>query len=209
MSSEVPPSPGPSPAGPPVGESDRADMVRLVAGHDAALNDLMERHAPSVFRFLCRMLASEDDADDLTQETFVRVYQNRTSFRADACFSTWLFTIAANLARNHLRWRERHPNVALEAKPDEDTPSLRDTLSDGRLSAPEAMEAAERVDAIRSAVAELPEELRTPLVLAEYEDQSQKEIAQILSCSVKAVETRIYRARQQLRTSLRRFLGKT
>lgn len=181
-------------------------MARLVAGHDAALNDLMERHAPSVFRFLCRMLANEDDANDLAQETFVRVYQHRTSFRPDACFSTWLYTIAANLARNHLRWRERHPNVALEAAPDEDTPSLRDTLADGRLTAPETMEAEERVNAIRAAVAELPEELRTPLVLAEYEDRSQKEIAAILSCSVKAVETRIYRARQLLRVCLKRFL---
>lgn len=206
MTSDVHPSSDSSASELATDETDHADMVRLVAGHDAALNDLMERHAPGVFRFLCRMLANEDDANDLAQETFVRVYQHRTSFRPDAFFSTWLYTIAANLARNHLRWRERHPNVALEAAPDEDTPSLRDTLADGRLTAPETMEAEERVNAIRAAVAELPEELRTPLVLAEYEDRPQKEIAVILSCSVKAVETRIYRARQQLRARLKRFL---
>ncbi len=95
---------------------DRADMVRLAAGHDAALNDLMERHAAPVFRFLCRMLNNEDDANDLAQETFARVFQSPHKFRATEKFSTWLFTIAANLARNQIRWRGRHPNVSLDAE---------------------------------------------------------------------------------------------
>jgi len=88
---------------------DRSDMERLAAGQDAALNDLMERHATPVFHFLCRMVGNEDDANDLAQETFVRVFRARASFRAGEKFSTWLFTIAANLARNHFRWRSRHP----------------------------------------------------------------------------------------------------
>ena len=91
-------------------------MERLAAGHDAALNDLMERHATPVFHFLCRMVGNEDDANDLAQETFVRVFRARASFRPGEKFSTWLFTIAANLARNHFRWRSRHPNVSLEAE---------------------------------------------------------------------------------------------
>ena len=62
---------------------DQADMARLAAGHDAALNDLMERHAMSVFHFLCRMLGNEDDANDLAQETFARVFRSRDSFRAE------------------------------------------------------------------------------------------------------------------------------
>ena len=60
---------------------DRADMARLVGGHDAALNDLMDRHAPAVYRFLCRMLGNEDDANDLAQDTFVRVYRARESYK--------------------------------------------------------------------------------------------------------------------------------
>ena len=202
------PSADASPSRPLTDEADSADMARLTDGHDAALNDLMERHAASLFRFLCRMLGNEEDANDLAQETFVRVYRNRDRFRQGQRFSTWLYTIAANLARNHLRWRERHPNVALDAAADDESPPLRDTLPDGGPDAPGQMEATERVDAIRAAVAELPEELRAPLLLAEYEERSQKEIAVVLSCSVKAVETRIYRARQQLRARLGRFLGK-
>ena len=99
----------------PADARDRADMERLAAGQDAALNDLMERHATPVFHFLCRMVGNKDDANDLAQETFVRVFRARASFRPSEKFSTWLFTIAANLARNHFRWRSRHPNVALEA----------------------------------------------------------------------------------------------
>ncbi len=90
---------------------DRADMERLATGQDAALNDLMERHATPVFHFLCRRVGNEDDANDLAQETFVRVFRARASFRSGEKFSTWLYTIAANLARNHFRWQSRHPDV--------------------------------------------------------------------------------------------------
>ena len=107
---------------------DRADMVRLAAGHDAVLNDLMERHATPVFHFLCRMLGNEDDANDLSQETFVRVFRARASFKSSERFSTWLYTIAANLARNQFRWRARHPNVSLDAMTDADDQPLSATL---------------------------------------------------------------------------------
>src|SRR5271170_2665088 len=106
--------PSPEDSGWQADARDRADMEKLQAGHDAVLNDLMERHATPVFHFLCRMVGSEDDANDLAQETFVRVFKSRDSFRTNEKFSTWLFTIAANLARNHFRWRSRHPAISLE-----------------------------------------------------------------------------------------------
>jgi len=93
--------PSPETSAQPSDARDRADMERLAAGQDAALNDLMERHATRLFHFLCRMVGNEDDANDLAQETFVRVFRARASFRTGEKFSTWLFTIAANLARNH------------------------------------------------------------------------------------------------------------
>ena len=97
---------------------DRTDMARLVKGDGTALNALLERHATPVFHFLCRLLGNEDDANDLAQETFVRVYRARDSYRPAQRFATWLFTIAANLARNQLRWRARHPQVPLSALSD-------------------------------------------------------------------------------------------
>src|SRR5690242_381606 len=107
---------------------DRADMEKLQAGHEAALNDLMERHATPVFHFLCRMVGNEDDANDLAQETFVRVFKSCRNFRTEQKFSTWLFAIAANLARNHFRWRSRHPNLSLDAENPETEQSLGSTL---------------------------------------------------------------------------------
>src|SRR5437660_3359879 len=77
---------------------DRADMERLAAGHDGALDSLMERHAGPVFQFLYRMVNDEAEANDLAQETFVRVYRHRERYDGGK-FTTWLYTIATNLAR--------------------------------------------------------------------------------------------------------------
>jgi RNA polymerase sigma-70 factor (ECF subfamily) len=185
---------------------DQADMARLVAGHDAALNDLMERHATPVFRLLCRMLNNEDDANDLAQETFVRVFQARASFDANKRFSTWLFTIAANLARNQIRWRTRHPNVSLDAETNPGDQPLASTLPATGPSPTEQVLSTERAAAVRAAVRGLPEDMRAAIVLCEWEERSVVEAAAILEATPKAVESRLYRARQLLRERLTKWL---
>jgi RNA polymerase sigma-70 factor (ECF subfamily) len=185
---------------------DRADMVRLAAGHDAALNDLMERHAAPVFRFLCRMLNNEDDANDLAQETFVRVFQSRDRFRASEKFSTWLFTIAANLARNQIRWRSRHPNISLDAETGAAEEPLANVLPAAGAAPNEQALALERRTAVRAAVGGLPEDMREAIVLCEWEEKSVAEAATILEATPKAVESRLYRARQHLREQLKQWL---
>lgn len=185
---------------------DRADMACLAAGHDAALNDLMERHAAPVFHFLCRMLNNEDDANDLAQETFVRVFRARETFRPTEKFSAWLFTIAANLARNQIRWRSRHPNVSLDAETGAAEQSLASTLPSPESAPSEQLLAAERTAAVRAAVNQLPTDLREAIVLCEWEEQSMAEAARILNATPKAVESRCYRARQILRERLKKWL---
>jgi RNA polymerase sigma-70 factor (ECF subfamily) len=185
---------------------DRADMEKLQAGHDAALNDLMERHATPVFHFLCRMVKNEDDANDLAQETFVRVFKSCQSFRAGQKFSNWLFTIAANLARNHFRWRARHPNVSLDAENPETEQSLGSTLPAVGHAPNESALVAERAQAVRCAVGKLPEDLRAAIVLCEWEERSVAEAATILEATPKAVESRLYHARQILRERLKSWL---
>ena len=176
------------------------------ASHDAALNDLMDRHGERLFHYLIRSLQNEGDAADLAQETFVRVYQNRAKFNPHHRFSTWLYTIATNLVKTRYRFRSRHPEVSLDAENDQTGNSFRETMAAHEPTPSECLQADERANAVRRAVAELPEELRTPLLLAEYEERSQAEIGKILGCSAKAVEMRIYRARQQLRASLGKLL---
>jgi RNA polymerase sigma-70 factor (ECF subfamily) len=185
---------------------DRADMERLAAGHDAALNDLMERHAKPVFHFLCRMVGNEDDANDLAQETFVRVFKSAKSFRANEKFSTWLFTIAANLARNHFRWRARHPALSLDAENAETEQSIGSTLPANSPAPSETALAEERDSAVRLAVQKLPEDLRTAIVLCEWEERSLAEAAVIFETTPKAVESRLYRARGILRERLKSWL---
>jgi RNA polymerase sigma-70 factor (ECF subfamily) len=185
---------------------DQADMDRLKTGHDAALNDLMERHATPVFHFLCRRVGNEDDANDLAQETFVRVFKSCHSFRSGEKFSTWLFTIAANLARNHFRWRARHPNFSLEAGNSETEQSLAGTLPSNSPAPNEEALAEERAKAVRFAVQSLPDDLRESIVLCEWEEHTVAEAAAILETTPKAVESRLYRARGFLRERLKSWL---
>ena len=194
-------------ASPEADALDGADMARLVNGHDAALNDLMERHAGPLFGFLHRMLNDEDTARDLAQESFVRVYQHRDRFRPDANFSTWLYTIAANLARNHLRWRSFRQHDSLDAPVSAGSAALGEMLPGTELPPGGALEATERATAVRAAVNGLPDELRESLVLAEWEEKSVAETAAILNLTPKAVETRLYRARKLLRERLTRWIN--
>jgi RNA polymerase sigma-70 factor (ECF subfamily) len=185
---------------------DRADMERLQRGHDAALNALMERHATGVFHFLCRMLASEEDANDLAQETFVRVFRSKSSYRLNQRFASWLFTIAANLARNQIRWRIRHPNVSLNADPEPEQHSLMDTLVSDAPTARDAALATERKVAVRTAVNNLPQDMREAIVLCEWEEMTVADAAAVAKTSPKAMESRLYRARQTLREQLKKWL---
>jgi RNA polymerase sigma-70 factor (ECF subfamily) len=185
---------------------DRADMQRLAGGHDAALNDLMARHARPVFQFLCRMLGNEDDANDLAQETFVRVHQHRASFRPGAKFTTWLYTIAANLARNHHRWVSRHPSISLDAESETTGQSIGDVLPSTEPSPAGAAMAAERAAAVRAAVEQLPADLREVIILCEWQDLSAAEAAASLDTTPKAIDNRLYRARNLLRDRLKKWL---
>jgi RNA polymerase sigma-70 factor (ECF subfamily) len=188
-------------------ESDRRDIARLAAGHDAALNTLMDRHQERLFHYLIRQLQNETEAADLAQETFVRVYENRSKFDHRQKFSTWLYTIATNLSRDRLRWRSRHPHVSIEAQNEQTSHDYRETLPERAPDPREHLEQTERAEIVRRAIAALPDELRTPLILSEYENLSHVEIASILDCTPKAVETRLYRARQELRITLPKVLS--
>jgi len=187
-------------------ERDRADMRRLASGHEAALNDWMERHGPKLFNYLIRCLQNEEDAADVAQEAFVRVYQNRAKFDTRQRFSTWLYAIATNLVKDRYRYRTRHPQVSLDAENEAMGSDFRESLPERGPTPSDTLAAEERAEMVRRAVAALPEDLRVPLLLSEYEELPHAEIGAIMKCSAKAVETRLYRARQQLRASLGKLL---
>lgn len=178
-------------------DADIAAMQRLATGDDLALNSLMERWKDKVAAFLLRMTGNAATATDLTQETFVKLYQSRARYSPAAPFPTYLFRIATNLARNHARWKQRHPTVSIDNEYDHVPESV-----ETQPSPDEQLERSEQMQRVEAALAALPADLREAMLLFTYQDMSYAEIAAAVSCTSKAVETRIYRARQILRTTL-------
>lgn len=176
--------------------SDEADMLALQQGEDLALNRLMTRWQIPLRSFLYRYTHSEHDAMDLAQETFVRIYQHRARYRRGAKFSTWMFQIALNLARDLSRRTKHRANTTPENLPQ----------PTGAVSPDTALVDIEKIAAVREAIAALPTDLREAVLLSEYSGKSHLEIAVIVGASAKAVETRLYRARAALRKTLSRFL---
>ena len=178
---------------------DRAWMARVQAGDEVAFGVLMERWERPVKSVIGRIVLNVSEAEELAQETLVRVWQQREKFREGAEVRPWVFSIAVNLARNRLRWWRRRPEVALEEW-NEDGEGEKGRAGEGE------MERTERALAVREAIAALPLELREAIVLFEFEEMSQAEIAVTVGASVKAVEARVARAREKLRVALRRWV---
>ncbi len=182
------------------GPSDEEWMRRLQTGDDAALAPLMARWEVPVKRFIFRIIGNTAEAEDLAQEVFVRIYTKRASYRLGAKFSTWCFSIAANQAKNRLRWWRRRPVLSLNAWVERGGEATDESRA-GASADGEAVRR-EQIASVQTAVAALPIDLRTAIVLFEYEEQSMGEIAAALGCTAKAVENRLYRARQLLKAAL-------
>jgi len=170
----------------------------LKAGQDQALNALMDRHREGLFRFVLRQVHNEADALELATKTFVRAYFNIGKFRPTAKVATWLYHIALNLCRDHLRSRAyqySRRTVSFDAPAEEgQEPGLLLATERG----PDQKTASRELIALEKAVSELPEELKNAFILTALEGRPQAETAELLGVSLKAVETRVYPARKLL-----------
>lgn len=176
-------------------------MARLQIGEGRALDALMDRWQLQLRRFIYRYLHNDHDALEIAQETFIRIYRNRGKFRAGAKFSTWMFSIALNLCRDRGRWSKSRPVVLLD---EESLAMAADRAPESEGSSPASdLLRSETAAAVRAAVDALPDQLKTAILLCEYEGFSQADAGAVAGCSAKAVETRLYRARQLLRDVLR------
>lgn len=171
-------------------------MARLAAGDELALSVIMNRWQAKVVSYLTRMTGDHAAAVDLAQETFVRLYQNRERYRPAARFSTYLFSISTNLARNHARYKARHPTSPIDHENSFEEPC------DSGPTPVEIAVSVERIRIIHTALAALPVPLRSAILMFVDHDMSYAEIAEVEKCSAKAIETRIYRARQILKEQL-------
>lgn len=185
-----------------------ADLLALQRGDDAALSRLIARWKKPLFAFAWRYLRNTADANDLVAEVFVRLHQQSRRLDADANLSAWLFTILANLCHNHYRWRRRHPGVSLDAPagPDGEGTTIAATLAAEGAGPGRALEKREALDALAAAIETMPHDLKVVLLLHHYERLGYAEIGDIIGCSVRGVETRLYRGRQYLKAELTPFL---
>jgi len=172
-----------------------------------AIFDLYYR---KVFNVIYRLVGDPDDAEDLTQETFVNAYRAYGRFRGDSQVYTWLYRIAVNVCKNRFKQERRASRVRMdsldEPVPGEDGPMQRD-IPDDSLNPYRAVESGELKSVIHRAIQELPPEYRVPIVLRELRELSYAEIAEVMGIPVDTVKTRIFRARGLLRTKLGPYLG--
>lgn len=180
-------------------------MLRVRDGDDDAFGQLVERYSGRVFGFFCRRLGDHQEAEDLTQEVLLRLFRARQRYQPTARFSTWVFHITQNVARNALRFRRRHPSVRLNDAADGD--DLLDVLLSGTVDAPSRpLERAELASIVRAAVAGLGERQRTALELHQFQEQTYAEVAAQLDMTPKAAKSLLYRARNLLRVRLKPFV---
>jgi RNA polymerase sigma-70 factor (ECF subfamily) len=187
--------------------ADQANLLALQQGEEVALNRLIAGWQRPLYSFAYRYTQNNADAHDLVAETFVRLYQHRLRLRPDTRLSAWLFTTLTNLCHNHHRWLRRHPAGAFEGPVDSAKPSAGIELVSGDPLPNFALERDETLGAVRAAIDRLPHDLKVTLLLHYYEHLSYHEIGVITGCSDRGVETRLYRARRQLRESLANLLN--
>lgn len=174
-------------------ERDDAALVKAVQGGEAgAFDEIVERHRRAVYQVCYRFVNNHEDASDLAQETFVRAWKGLRNFKGEAALSTWLYRIAVNVSLNGVSARRLHVE-----------PLESDRFVDTTSDAPGAnLFKQERAEAVRRAIAELPEKQRATLILRAYHDMSHQEIADVLGSSVGAVKANFFHALANLKKIL-------
>jgi RNA polymerase sigma-70 factor, ECF subfamily len=178
-------------------ESDDSEVVTaFLGGEDRAFTELVERYQTRLLNFIYRTIGDRDRAEDLVQEVFIRVHRHLHRFDRSKKFSTWVYTIASNLAKNELRNRSRNPLVLFQtmrgANEDEDRPLQ---FEDTTARPDDLFRRRHLRELVEDTVAKLPEHHRQVFVLRELEGKSYEEIAEITSCNLGTVKSRLNRAR--------------
>lgn len=178
-------------------DSDQALVERVQAGDRSAFDVLVTRYQHKVVKLVMRFVRDQSEAQDVTQEAFLKAYRALPRFRGDSAFYTWLYRITINTAKNHLVAARRRPldyNLDLQ---DSDQYELHGRLKD--IDTPERVLMSEEIrEAVNQAIEALPEDLRTAIMLRELEGMTYEEIATTMECPVGTVRSRIFRARDAI-----------
>jgi RNA polymerase sigma-70 factor (ECF subfamily) len=192
----------------PANDPDVQLMLRVQRDEPGAFTELIDRYWSPVFGRIYRQLGDREEAEDLAQDVFLRIYRHRRRYQPRARFTTWLFHVSQNVVRNALRSRRRHPCLRLEttAGPDGETAPADGYLA-GRSEAPSRpLERAELAGVVRAAVARLAGRQRKALELHQFHNRTYNQIAAQMDMSPKAAKSLLYRARLELRACLTGYM---
>ncbi|MGH8377316.1 MAG: RNA polymerase sigma factor RpoE [Gammaproteobacteria bacterium] len=186
-------------------DTDQMLVARVQRGDKAAFDVLVRKYQHKIIKLVTRYVHDSSEALDVAQEAFIKAYRAIPGFRGDSAFYTWLYRIAINTAKNYLVAEGRRPldhGVDLQ---DPDQYEMQARLKD--MDTPERLLLTEEIQrTVEAAIEDLPEDLRTAIVLREIEGLSYEEIAQTMSCPVGTVRSRIFRAREAIDGRLRPLL---
>ncbi len=187
-------------------ELDKELVLRVQQGDKSAFDLLVVKYQHRIIQLVNRYVKDPSEAQDVAQEAFIKAYRALGNFRGDSAFYTWLYRIAINTAKNYLVSRNRRYSDyqvdVQEAEQVENAPQLK------ALESPEYLLLNDEIVAvIKSAIEKLPEEMKTAIVLREFEGMSYEEIAQTMECPVGTVRSRIFRAREAIDEKLSPLLG--
>ena len=188
-------------------DPDASLMLRVKQGDTEAFAELVDKYKQPVMNLAYRTLRDPTETEDLAQNVFVQVYKSAGRYEASAKFSTWLFTIARNLCLNEIRRRSRHPAESLDQTHAESDDQPLHQVADRRTAAaPQQLLQGELEEKVAQAIAGLPENQRTALLLCQQEELSYEEIAAVLGCSLSATKSLIHRGRETLKARLKPYL---
>ncbi|GMR07130.1 MAG: RNA polymerase sigma factor RpoE [Gammaproteobacteria bacterium] len=189
-------------------EVDQALVERVQKGDKKAFDVLVLKYQHKVLKLIGRYIHDPSESMDVAQEAFIKAYRALPGFRGDSAFYTWLYRIAINTAKNHLVARGRRPPSA-----DIDASDAEQFDGDGAMAlkehaTPEQLIFRDELEkAILEAIGVLPEDLRTAIMLREFEGMSYEEIAEAMECPVGTVRSRIFRAREAIEVRIKPMLG--
>jgi len=183
-------------------------MLRVQRDEPGAFAELVEQYWTRIFGRFYRCFADRQEAEDLAQDVFLRLYRARKRYQPRARFGTWLFHITQNVARNSLRSRKRHPCVRLNpTSPADNAATDHPSLADDSEAPSRALERMELAGVVRAAVSDLAGRQRTAVELHQFQDRTYAEVAAEMAMTPKAAKSLLYRARIQLRALLTEYMG--
>jgi len=185
-----------------VSAEEKALIERCKRGELAAFNDLVRKYEKQVYNFSYRLTGNYDDANDVSQDAFLRAFNAIASFRGDASFSTWLFRITTNVFLDERKRTKAHPQSSLDDYLELDESSVARQIEDPNPTPDLLLEERERAQLLQNAIGSLPEYQRAMVILYHKEQKSYEEIADVMNLPIGTVKSRLNRARLALKEKL-------